>query len=86
MKEHIEPRLSRIFTHDVGRREVEQGRPELGADGVEEHGLAAALGPRHQHGLDGGRVLAELGGAQGQDAVLGDQPDVLVYTMVKHYL
>ena len=70
MKEHIEARLARVLAHDVGGCEVKQRGAQLGADGVEEHGLAAALGPGHQHRLDGRGVLPELGGAQGQDAVL----------------
>ena len=74
MEEHVKAGFPRVFPHYVGRGEVEQRGPELSADGVEEHGLAASLRAHHQHRLDGRGVLPELWGAQGQDAVLGDQP------------
>ena len=73
VEEHVEAGLPRIFPHNVGGRQVEERGAQLGADGVEQHGLPAALRSHQQDGLDAGRVLPELRGPEGEDAVLGDQ-------------
>ena len=58
MKQHVEPRLSRVFAHNVGGREVKERRFELGAHTVQEHVLARAVGSHQEQGLDVRAVLA----------------------------
>ncbi len=63
MKEHVQPGFSWILAHDVLRGEVEQVGLKLGAYGMDESRLAAALGADQQERLDVWRPLTEKAGA-----------------------